>query len=61
MFIRPEHLHLTSVFPIIAVVWALDSQPRSPSVKTAGWLQGKLILSFFRGQLNEYHELLGIE
>ena len=31
------------------VVKALDSQSRGPVIKTAGWLQGRLSLSSFRG------------
>ena len=58
MFIKTGHLHLTYVFPIIVVVRALDFQSRSLGIKTAGWLQGKLILSSFLGRLNEFQELL---
>ena len=36
------------------VVKVLGSQSRSLIVKTIGWLQGRLSLSFFRGWQNEY-------
>ena len=49
MFIKTGHLHLTYFFLIIIVVRVLDSQSRSPSFKTTGWLQGQLNLSFSQG------------
>ena len=51
MFIKTGYLHLTYVFLIIAVVRVLDSQSRSPGLKTTWWLRGQLILSSFRSQL----------
>ena len=61
MCIKTGHLYLTYVLPIIVVIRALDSQSSSPGFKTAGWFQGRLILSSFRDRLNEYQELLGSE
>ena len=61
MFVKTGHLHLTYVLPIIVVVRALDFQPTSPELKTAGWFQGQFILSPFRGRLSECQELLGTE
>ena len=49
IFLEGESPTLTYVFPIIEVVRVLDSQSRSPSSKTAGWLQGQVIFLFFRG------------
>ena len=34
------------------MIRALDSLPRLPRFKTTGWLQGRLYISFFRGQSN---------
>ena len=38
-----------SIIGTSAVVKSLDSQSRGPVFKTAGWLQGRLSLSSFRG------------
>ena len=43
------------------MVKALDFQSRGLEFKTAGWLQGKVSLSSFRGLLNEDQEPLGIK
>ena len=39
------------------VVRALDYQIRDPETKIKEWVQGRLNLSHFRGQSNEYQEL----
>ena len=41
------------------VIRVLDPQSRDLRFKTTGWLPGRLSLSFFQGQLNEYHDVLG--
>ena len=41
------------------VLKLLDSQSSAPKFKTTGWFQGRLSLSSFQGQSNEYQEFLG--
>ena len=44
------HNHLVVILFSGLVVKVLDSQSWGPVFKTAGWLQGRLSLSFFQGR-----------